>query len=80
MIIVSEIEGLNGAGLIGMDYAYLNMAYQFECAAPDCVFLIRAADESEVISQVKRHSEEQHGKSSPPEDVIRERMETVEVE
>ena len=56
------------------------MAYQFECAAPGCVFRIRAADEQEVIEQVKRHSEEQHGKSPPPDDVIRERMETVEVE
>lgn len=62
-----------------MDRAYQIMAYQFECAAPDCVFLIRAADESEVISQVKRHSEEQHEKSPPSEEVIRERMETVEV-
>lgn len=56
------------------------MAYQFECAAPDCVFLIRAADEGEVISQVKRHSEEQHEKSPPPEDVIRDRIEVVGVE
>jgi predicted small metal-binding protein len=56
------------------------MAYQFECAAPDCVFLIRAADEEEVIAQVQRHSEEQHGKSPPPENVIRERIEIVEVE
>jgi len=56
------------------------MAYQFECAAPDCVFLIRAADEQEVIAQVKRHSEQQHEKSPPPETVIRERMETVDVE
>jgi predicted small metal-binding protein len=55
------------------------MAYRFECAAPDCVFLIRAADEQEVISQVKRHSEEQHEKSPPPADVIRERMETVDI-
>ena len=56
------------------------MAYQFECTAPNCVFLIRAADEGEVITQVRRHSEEQHDKSPPPEEVIRERMETVEVE
>lgn len=56
------------------------MAYQFECAAPNCVFLIRAADEEEIIAQVKRHSEEQHDKSPPPANVIRERMETVEVE
>lgn len=56
------------------------MAYQFECQAPDCVFLIRAADEDEVVSQVKRHSTEQHGKSPPPDDVIRDRMETVDVE
>ncbi|WP_254523717.1 DUF1059 domain-containing protein [Natrinema caseinilyticum] len=56
------------------------MAYQFECAAPDCVFLIRAADEEEVIAQVQRHSEERHEKSPPPEGVIRERMETVDVE
>jgi predicted small metal-binding protein len=56
------------------------MAYQFECAAPECVFLIRAADEDEVISQVQRHSEEQHEKSPPPEDVIRERMEAVDVQ
>ncbi len=55
------------------------MAYQFECAAPDCVFLIRAADEEGVIVQVQRHSEEQHEKSPPPKDVIRERMETVDV-
>ncbi|WP_436926116.1 DUF1059 domain-containing protein [Halosimplex amylolyticum] len=56
------------------------MAYQFECAAPDCTFLIRAADEAEVIAQVQRHSEERHEKSPPPEDVIRERIETVDVE
>ncbi|MFC6987782.1 DUF1059 domain-containing protein [Haloplanus sp. GCM10025708] len=56
-----------------------HMAYQFECAAPDCVFLIRAADEEGVIVQVQRHSEEQHEKSPPPKDVIRERMETVDV-
>jgi predicted small metal-binding protein len=56
------------------------MAFQFECASPDCVFLIRPADEEEVIAQVQRHSEDQHEKSSPPEDVIRERMETVDVE
>lgn len=56
------------------------MAYQFDCRAPDCVFLIRAADEEEVVSQVQRHSEERHDKSPPPEDVIRDRMETVEVE
>lgn len=56
------------------------MAHQFECAAPDCVFLIRSADEAEVIAQVQRHSEEEHGKSPPSEDVIRERMETVSVE
>lgn len=56
------------------------MACQFECAAPDCVFLIRAADAEEVIAQVKRHSQEQHEKSPPPEDVIRDRVETVEVE
>jgi predicted small metal-binding protein len=56
------------------------MAHQFECAAPDCVFLIRAADEEEVIAQVRRHSEEQHDKSPPPAAVIRDRMETVDVE
>lgn len=56
------------------------MGYQFECAAPDCVFLIRSADEEEIIAQVQRHSEEQHEKSPPPENVIRERLETVEVE
>lgn len=56
------------------------MAYQFECGAPDCVFLIRAGDEDEVIAQVRRHSEEQHGKSPPPADEIRDRIETVEVE
>ncbi|WP_436926515.1 DUF1059 domain-containing protein [Halosimplex amylolyticum] len=56
------------------------MAYQFECAAPDCVFRIRAADEQEIIEQVQRHSEERHGKSPPSADVIRERMETVDVE
>lgn len=56
------------------------MAYQFECTAPDCMSLIRAADEKEVIAQVQRHSEEQHEKSPPPEDVIRERIETVEIE
>lgn len=56
------------------------MAYQFECADPECVFLIRAADEEEVVAQVQRHSEERHGKSPPPADVIRERMDTVEVE
>jgi predicted small metal-binding protein len=44
------------------------------------VFLIRAADEAEVIDQVRRHSEEQHGKEPPSADVIRDRMETVEVE
>jgi predicted small metal-binding protein len=56
------------------------MAQQFECAAPDCVFFIRAADEAEVIEQVRRHSEERHDKSPPPEDVIRDRIETVEIE
>jgi len=56
------------------------MAYEFECRAPDCVFRIRAADADEVVAQVKRHSEKRHGKSPPPEDVIRERMETVDVE
>ncbi|NHN49228.1 DUF1059 domain-containing protein [Halostella sp. JP-L12] len=56
------------------------MAYQFECTAPDCVFLIRAADQEEVIAQVQRHSEEQHEKSPPPKDVLLERMETVDVE
>jgi predicted small metal-binding protein len=56
------------------------MAFQFECEAPDCVFQIRAADEEAVIAQVQRHSEEQHGKSPPPADVIRERMDTVDVE
>jgi len=44
-----------------------HVAYQFECTAPDCVFLIQAADEEEIIAQIKRHSEEQHEKSSPPE-------------
>lgn len=48
------------------------MAYQFKCAPPECVFLIRAPDEEEVIAQVKRYSEEQHENSLPPEDVIRE--------
>lgn len=57
-----------------------HVAYQFECAAPGCVFLIRAADEEEIIAQVQRHSEEQHEKSPTPGDVIRERMETVDVE
>lgn len=57
-----------------------HMAHQFECASPDCAFLIRAANEAEVIAQVQRHSEEQHEKSPPPENVIRERMETVDVE
>ncbi|WP_081638637.1 DUF1059 domain-containing protein [Salinarchaeum sp. Harcht-Bsk1] len=56
------------------------MAYQFECAAPECVFLIRAADQDEVVSQVQRHSREQHDKSPPPAEVVRERIETVEVE
>ncbi|MEF8799580.1 MAG: hypothetical protein V5A27_11690 [Halapricum sp.] len=56
------------------------MAFQFECAAQECVFLIRAGDEQEGIAQVKRHSEERHEKSPPPEDLIRERIETVEVE
>jgi predicted small metal-binding protein len=56
------------------------MAYQFECAAPDCVFLIRAADDEEVIAQVKRHSQEQHGKSPPPDDVIQDRIELVNVD
>jgi predicted small metal-binding protein len=55
------------------------MPYQFECAALGCVFLIRAADEEEVIAQVQRHSEERHEKSSPPEGVICERMEAVDV-
>lgn len=57
-----------------------DMAYQFECEASDCVFLIRSADEDEVVAQVQRHSEEHHGKSPPPVDVIRERMATVDVE
>jgi predicted small metal-binding protein len=56
------------------------MAYQFECAAPDCVFLIRAATEDEVIQQVKRHSREAHGKEPPERETIRERMETVDVD
>lgn len=55
------------------------MAFQFECGAQDCVFLIRAADAEEVIAQVKRHSRDRHGKSPPSEDVIRDRMETVDV-
>ena len=56
------------------------MAHQFECTDPDFVFLIRAADEEEVIAQVRRHSEEHHGKSPPAEDVIRDGIETVDVE
>lgn len=56
------------------------MAYQFECRAPECVFLIRASEKEEIISQVKRHSKEQHDKSPPPADVIRDRIETVNVE
>lgn len=56
------------------------MAFQFECATPECVFLNRATDQKVVIAQVQRHSEEQHERSPPPEDVIRERIETVEVE
>jgi predicted small metal-binding protein len=56
------------------------MAYQFECQAPDCVFLIRSANEQEVVAQVQRHSEQEHDKSPPPVDVVEERMETVDVE
>lgn len=56
------------------------MAHQFECQAPDCAFLIRSASSEEVIAQVQRHSEDEHGKSPPPADVIEQRMETVEVE
>lgn len=56
------------------------MASQFECQDPECAFLIRSASEDEVIAQVQRHSEEEHEKSPPPAEVIRERMETVEVE
>lgn len=56
------------------------MAFQFECEAADCVFQIRTADEEEVIAQVQRNSEDQHEKSPPPADVIRERMDTVDVE
>jgi predicted small metal-binding protein len=56
------------------------MAYQFECEAPDCTFLIRAPNEQEVIDQVQRHSEQEHDKSPPPAEVVRERMETVDVE
>lgn len=55
------------------------MVHRFECAAPDCVFLIRAANEDEVIQQVKRHSQEEHGKDAPSKETIRKRMETVEV-
>lgn len=56
------------------------MAYQFECAAPDCTFLIRASAEDEVVAQVQRHSEQRHDKSPPPAAVIRERMEPVDVD
>lgn len=63
-----------------MENVLICMAHQFECQAPDCVFLIRSASSEEVIAQVQRHSEEEHGKSAPPADVIEERMETVEVE
>ncbi|MDR5657117.1 DUF1059 domain-containing protein [Halodesulfurarchaeum sp. HSR-GB] len=56
------------------------MAYQFECQAPDCVFLIRAADPAEIISQVKRHAEADHGKTPPSDERVRNRMDTVEVE
>ncbi len=54
------------------------MAHQFECQAPDCVFMIRAADETEIVSQVRRHASEVHDKSPPPEETIRDRMATVE--
>lgn len=69
-----------GGALRDIRSAVSIMAHQFACQAPDCVFMIRAADGEEVIAQVQRHSEQQHDKSPPPEDVIRERMETVSVE
>jgi predicted small metal-binding protein len=56
------------------------MAHQFECQAPDCAFLIRSANGQEVIDQVRRHSEEEHDKAPPEADVVRERMEPVDVE
>lgn len=55
------------------------MAYQFECRAPDCVFLIRAADETEVLDQVERHAREFHDKPADLERV-RSHMERVDVE
>jgi len=57
-----------------------HIAHRFECQAPDCVFLTGADDSEEAIAQAKRHSQEQHDKSPPPDAVIRERMETVDVE
>ncbi|AOW80293.1 hypothetical protein HTSR_1113 [Halodesulfurarchaeum formicicum] len=44
------------------------------------MFLIRAADPAEVISQVKRHAATEHGKTPPSDERVRDRMDTVEVE
>lgn len=55
-------------------------AYQFECGAGDCVFLIRAANKEEVVEQVQRHATEEHDREPAPVERIEERMSVLDVD
>lgn len=52
------------------------MAAEFECAAPDCTFLIRTTDPEEVVEHVRVHAEEKHDKTID-EARVRDRIRTV---
>lgn len=53
------------------------MAHQFAC--PDCAFLVRSADDDELIEHVQQHADDSHGRQAAADDV-RAGWENVEIE
>lgn len=52
------------------------MPKEFECAAPDCTFLVRTPDADEVVDHVRMHAREKHDKEID-EERVRSRIRSV---
>jgi predicted small metal-binding protein len=53
------------------------MAHLFECIADGCEFMVRSADEREVVDLAEEHRQRHHPEMNVGEDVIRREMDTT---
>jgi predicted small metal-binding protein len=52
----------------------MSMVEEFSCAAagaPECPFMIRDENESELVSMVQKHAKESHDENLSREDVLK---------